>query len=105
MSQNNNIRYTVISCLAIISMVIGLFVYDTVTEKELTADQYKLLKFYKLNTKRELSDFKLASGNEAFTNDNFKDQWNLIFYGLRFMSRHVSHDNESNSQDFRFIRG
>ena len=34
----------------------------------------KLLKFYKLNTKRELSDFKLASGNEAFTNDNFKDQ-------------------------------
>ena len=82
MSQNNNIRYTVISCLAIISMVIGLFVYDTVTEKELTADQYKLLKFYKLNTKRELSDFKLASGNEAFTNDNFKDQWNLIFMGF-----------------------
>ena len=47
-------------------MVIGLFVYDTVTEKELTADQYKLLKFYKLNTKRELSSFNLASGNRSF---------------------------------------
>ena len=82
MSQNNNIRYTVISCLAIISMVIGLFVYDTVTEKELTVDQYKLLKFYKLNTKRELSAFQLASGNEVFTNEDLKDQWNLIFMGF-----------------------
>ena len=82
MSQNNNIRYTVVSCLAIISMVIGLFVYDTVTEKELTADQYKLLKFYKLNTKRELSDFRLASGDEVYSNQNLQDQWNLIFMGF-----------------------
>ncbi len=82
MSQSNNIKYTVISCLAIISMVIGLFVYDTVTEKELTADQYKLLKFYKLNTKRELSSFNLASGKEAFTNENLQDKWNLIFMGF-----------------------
>ena len=82
MSQNNNIKYTVVSCLAFISMVIGLFVYDTVTEKELTADQYKLLKFYKLNTKRELSDFKLASGDEVYSNQNLQDQWNLIFMGF-----------------------
>ena len=82
MSQNNNIKYTVVSCLAIISMVIGLFVYDTVTEKELTADQYKLLKFYKLNTKRELSDFRLASGDEVYSNQNLQDQWNLIFMGF-----------------------
>ena len=82
MSQNNNIRYTVVSCLAIISMVIGLFVYDTVTEKELTADQYKLLKFYKLNTKRELSDFRLASGDDVYSNQNLQDQWNLIFMGF-----------------------
>ena len=82
MSQNNNIKYTVVSCLAFISMVIGLFVYDTVTEKELTADQYKLLKFYKLNTKRELSDFRLASGDEVYSNQNLQDQWNLIFMGF-----------------------
>ena len=82
MSQNNNIKYTVVSCLAFISMVIGLFVYDTVTEKELTADQYKLLKFYKLNTKRELSDFRLASGDEVYSNKNLQDQWNLIFMGF-----------------------
>ena len=82
MSQNNNIKYTVVSCLAFISMVIGLFVYDTVTENELTADQYKLLKFYKLNTKRELSDFRLASGDEVYSNQNLQDQWNLIFMGF-----------------------
>ena len=82
MSQNNNIKYTVISCLALISMVIGLFVYDTVTEKELTVDQYKLLKFYKLNTKRELSSFNLYSGTETFNNEDLQDKWNLIFMGF-----------------------
>ena len=82
MSQSNNIKYTVISCLAIISMVIGLFVYDTVTEKELTADQYKLLKFYKLNTERQLSDFALATGANEFTNENLEGKWSLIFMGF-----------------------
>ncbi len=82
MSQSNNIKYTVISCLAIISMVIGLFVYDTVTEKELTADQYKLLKFYKLNTERQLSDFSLATGPNKFTNENLEGKWSLIFMGF-----------------------
>ena len=48
----------------------------------MTADQYKLLKFYKLNTKRELSDFRLASGNEVYSNQNLQDQWNLIFMGF-----------------------
>lgn len=63
-------------------MVIGLFVYDTVTEKELTVDQYKLLKFYKLNTKRELSSFNLYSGTETFNNEDLQDKWNLIFMGF-----------------------
>ena len=58
-------------------MVIGLFVYDTVTEKELTADQYKLLKFYKLNTERQLSDFALATGPNEFTNENLEGKWSL----------------------------
>ena len=55
MTKNKGITYTVISCLAIVSMVIGLFVYSTVAEKELTNDQYKLLEFYQLNTKRDLN--------------------------------------------------
>ena len=82
MNRSSSIKYTVISCLAIISMVIGLFVYDTVTEKELTADQYKLLKFYKLNTERQLSNFELASGPNQFTNKNLEGKWSLIFMGF-----------------------
>ena len=82
MNRSSSIKYTVISCLAIISMVIGLFVYDTVTEKELTADQYKLLKFYKLNTERQLSNFELASGPDEFTNKNLEGKWSLIFMGF-----------------------
>ncbi|GIR10831.1 MAG: hypothetical protein CM15mP22_2510 [Gammaproteobacteria bacterium] len=35
-----------------------------------------------MNTKRELSSFNLASGTEAFTNENLQDKWNLIFMGF-----------------------
>jgi protein SCO1/2 len=82
MTKNKGITYTVISCLAIVSMVIGLFVYSTVAEKELTNDQYKLLKFYQLNTKRDLSAFSLFKNNEEFTNANFIGKWDLVFLGF-----------------------
>ena len=71
MTENKGITYTVISCLAIVSMVIGLFVYSTVAEKELTNDQYKLLKFYQLNTKRDLNAFSLSKNGEAFSEADF----------------------------------
>ena len=71
MTKNKGITYTVISCLAIVSMVIGLFVYSTVAEKELTNDQYKLLKFYQLNTKRDLNAFSLYENDKPFTEANF----------------------------------
>ena len=82
MTNNKGITYTVISCLAIISMVIGLFVYSTVAEKELTKDQYKLLKFYQLNTKRELTPFSLLNNDKPFTQDNLKGKWDLVFLGF-----------------------
>ena len=82
MTKNKGITYTVISCLAIVSMVIGLFVYSTVAEKELTNDQYKLLKFYQLNTKRDLNAFSLFENDKPFTEANFKGKWDLIFLGF-----------------------
>ena len=82
MTKNKGITYTVISCLAIVSMVIGLFVYSTVAEKELTNDQYKLLKFYKLNTKRDLNAFSLFENDKPFTEANFKGKWDLVFLGF-----------------------
>ena len=82
MTKNKGITYTVISCLAIVSMVIGLFVYSTVAEKELTKDQYKLLKFYQLNTKRDLSPFSLLKNNKEFTNADFLGKWDLVFLGF-----------------------
>lgn len=82
MTNNKGITYTVISCLAFVSMVVGLFVYSTVAEKELTNDQYKLLKFYPLNTKRELNSFSLSKNNETFTEVNFLGKWDLVFLGF-----------------------
>ena len=82
MTKNKGITYTVISCLAIVSMVIGLFVYSTVAEKELTVDQYKLLNFYQLNTKRDLNAFSLFENDKPFTEANFKGKWDLVFLGF-----------------------
>ena len=82
MTKNKGITYTVISCLAIVSMVIGLFVYSTVAEKELTKDQYKLLKFYQLNTKRDLNAFSLFENDKPFTQTNFEGKWDLVFLGF-----------------------
>ena len=82
MTKNKGITYTVISCLAIVSMVIGLFVYSTVAEKELTNDQYKLLKFYQLNTKRDLNAFSLFENDKPFTQTNFEGKWDLVFLGF-----------------------
>lgn len=82
MNKNKGITYTVISCLAIVSVVVGLFVYSTVAEKELTKDQYKLLKFYELNTKRELSAFNLLNNEKSFTKVNFQGKWDLVFLGF-----------------------
>ena len=82
MTENKGITYTVISCLAIVSMVIGLFVYSTVAEKELTNDQYKLLKFYQLNTKRDLNAFSLSKNGEAFSETDFIGKWDLVFLGF-----------------------
>ena len=48
MSNNKSIRITVASCLLIVSMVAGLFVYSTISPKELTAEEYKQIGFYKL---------------------------------------------------------
>ena len=82
MTENKGITYTVISCLAIVSMVIGLFVYSTVAEKELTNDQYKLLKFYQLNTKRDLNAFSLSKNGEVFSEEDFIGKWDLVFLGF-----------------------
>ena len=82
MNKNKGITYTVISCLAIVSVVVGLFVYSTVAEKELTKDQYKLLKFYELNTKRELSAFNIFNNEEPFTKANLEGKWDLVFLGF-----------------------
>lgn len=82
MTKNKGITYTVISCLAIVSMVIGLFVYSTVAEKELTNDQYKLLNFYQLNTKRDLNAFSLFEKDKLFTEANFEGKWDLVFLGF-----------------------
>ena len=70
MSNNKSIRITVASCLLIISMVAGLFVYSTISPKELTVEEYKQIGFYKLVRTRQLNKFELVEGDSKFTNND-----------------------------------
>ena len=82
MTNKKSIRITVGSCLLIVSMVAGLFVYSTISPKELTAEEYKQIGFYKLVRTRQINDFELLIGSEKFTNESLKGSWDVLFLGF-----------------------
>ena len=82
MSNNKSIRITVASCLLFVSMVAGLFVYTTVSPKELTAAEYKQIGFYKLVRTRQINDFELIEGSNKFSNNDLKGAWDILFLGF-----------------------
>ena len=82
MTNKKSIRITVGSCLLIVSMVAGLFVYSTISPKELTAEEYKQIGFYKLVRTRQINNFELLIGSEKFTNESLKGSWDVLFLGF-----------------------
>ena len=82
MSNNKSIRLTVASCLLFVSMVAGLFVYTTVSPKELTAAEYKQIGFYKLVRTRQINNFELIEGSNKFSNNDLKGAWDILFLGF-----------------------
>ena len=82
MNNKRSIRITVASCLLIVSMVAGLFVYSTIAPKELTAEEYKQIGFYKLVRTRQLNAFELIDGSDKFTNEDLKGSWDILFLGF-----------------------
>ena len=82
MSNNKSIRITVASCLLFVSMVAGLFVYTTISPKELTAAEYKQIGFYKLVRTRQINNFELIEGSNKFSNNNLKGAWDILFLGF-----------------------
>ena len=82
MSNNKSIRITVASCLLIVSMVAGLFVYSTIAPKELTAEEYKQIGFYKLVRTRQINNFELIEGDTKFSNNDLVGAWDVLFLGF-----------------------
>ena len=82
MSNNKSIRITVASCLLFVSMVAGLFVYTTVSPKELTAAEYKQIGFYKLVRTRQINEFELIEGSNKFSNNDLNGAWDILFLGF-----------------------
>ena len=82
MSNNKSIRITVASCLLIVSMVAGLFVYSTISPKELTAEEYKQIGFYKLVRTRQINNFELTEGDTEFSKNDLVGAWDVLFLGF-----------------------
>ena len=88
MSNNKSIRITVASCLLIVSMVAGLFVYSTISPKELTAEEYKQVGFYKLVRTRQINNFELVEGDNKFSNKDFVGSWDVKIIHPRHQPNH-----------------
>ncbi|HJL96349.1 MAG TPA: SCO family protein [SAR86 cluster bacterium] len=83
--MNKGIAWTVLSCLAFMAIILSLFISRMNTTRELTEQEYKDLGAYFIDPPRQLSDFHLISDqNIDFVIDDFKGQWNILFFGFTF---------------------
>ena len=83
--MNKGTTWTVLSCLAFMVLVLSLFISRMNTPRELSQEEYKDLGAYFIDPPRQLSGFNLIDdqGN-AFSSDNFKGSWNILFFGFTF---------------------
>ena len=83
--MNKGIAWTVLSCIAFMAIILSLFISRMNTTRELTEQEYKDLGVYFIDPPRQLSGFDLIDhqGN-GFTSEDFKDAWNILFFGFTF---------------------
>lgn len=83
--MNKNFTWTILSCLAVISVALGLYVNKMTSQVSLTNDQLKDLGLYLIEPARELGEFKLIdSYSNEFVPEDFKGKWNALFFGFTF---------------------
>ena len=83
--MNKGIAWTVLSCIAFMAIILSLFISSMNTTRELTEQEYKDLGAYFIDPPRQLSGFHLISDqNTDFAIDDFKGQWNILFFGFTY---------------------
>ena len=83
--MNKGIALTVTSCVGFMAVVLGLFINQYITPRELSAEQYKDLGAYFIEPARTITDFTLIDnkGND-FPFGKFEGKWNVLFFGFTF---------------------
>ena len=83
--MNKGIALTVSSCIGFMAVVLGLFINQYITPRELSAEQYKDLGVYFIEPARTITDFTLIDnkGND-FPFKKFEGKWNVLFFGFTF---------------------
>ena len=83
--MNKGIVWTVISCLAFMAIILSLFISRMNTARELTEQEYRELGTYFIDPPRQISGFQLINDQgKDFDINDFKGQWNLLFFGFTF---------------------
>ena len=83
--MKRNIRHTILICILIMSVALGLFVNKVLTPKNLSIEEFKDLGVYLREPARNIRDFELINtDNKPFSQEDFIGKWNLIFFGFSF---------------------
>ena len=83
--MKRNIRHTILICILIMSVALGLFGNKVLTPKNLSIEEFKDLGVYLREPARNIRDFELINTeNKPFAQEDFIGNWNLIFFGFSF---------------------
>jgi protein SCO1/2 len=84
-SQSRNIKVTVVGLLAIITLIVGGFVYRISLPRVMTESEMKINGLYLLDTPRNIGEFELTDHyDDPFTPARFKGHWSLVFFGFTY---------------------
>ncbi len=83
--MTTGVRNTVIICVAVVFLIMGLTMYNTTREPVLSDEELRDMGVYVLPTPRDIGAFELTDhhGN-SFTNADLEGQWNFVFFGFTY---------------------
>ena len=74
---------TVLLCLALVAVVLGMFVYSVTRPTLLSAEQLRERGVIILPRPREIAKFELVdTSGEAFTVEDLQGVWSFVFFGF-----------------------
>lgn len=78
-----SVSTTVLLCLALVAVVLGVFVYSVVRTPILTETQLRDRGVIILPSPRQIADFELTdTRGEAFTVEDLRGGWSFLFFGF-----------------------